>query len=170
MMPEAWDVEHNHLHHYQLGEDADPDLVERNMKTTREGSMPMWLRYAQVASLSMIWKWFYYGFKHEGVVRKTSERRKREAKNRISRILPGEMPSTVLTTIQSALFAGNFGALFETIKCFTYATFQFGILPAIGYAIGGTQMAVATLATTVLADMFTNLHSFIVIATNHVGR
>ena len=30
-------------------------------------------------------------------------------------------------------------------------------------------MAVATLATTVLADMFTNLHSFIVIATNHVG-
>ena len=31
MMPEAWDVEHNHLHHYQLGEDADPDLVERNM-------------------------------------------------------------------------------------------------------------------------------------------
>ena len=30
-------------------------------------------------------------------------------------------------------------------------------------------MAIATLATTVLADMFTNLHSFIVIATNHVG-
>ena len=57
---EAWGVEHNHLHHYQLGEDADPDLVERNMKTTREGSMPMWLRYVQVASLSMIWKWFYY--------------------------------------------------------------------------------------------------------------
>jgi fatty acid desaturase len=30
-------------------------------------------------------------------------------------------------------------------------------------------MAMATLATTLLADLFTNLHSFIVIATNHVG-
>jgi len=171
MMPEAWDVEHNHLHHYQLGEDADPDLVERNMKTTREGSMPMWLRYAQVASLSMIWKWFYYA---PNTMKELFARRAREAEKRgeesYQPYTTGEMPSTVLTTIQSALFAGNFGALFETIKCFTpYATFQFGILPAIGYAIGGTQMAVATLATTVLADMFTNLHSFIVIATNHVG-
>ena len=87
MMPEAW-TEHNHLHHYQLGEDADPDLVERNMKTTREGSMPMWLRYAQVASLSMIWKWFYYAPKHdEGVVRKTSERGGKERRRIISRIL-----------------------------------------------------------------------------------
>jgi len=42
-------------------------------------------------------------------------------------------------------------------------------LPAVGYAIGGAQMAAATLATTLLADLFTNLHSFIVIATNHVG-
>ena len=75
MMPEAWDVEHNHLHHYQLGEDADPDLVERNMKTTREGPMPMWARYMQVAALSVIWKWFYYAAEHdEGVVREKSER------------------------------------------------------------------------------------------------
>jgi fatty acid desaturase len=171
MMPEAWDVEHNHLHHYQLGEDADPDLVERNMKTTREGSMPMWLRYAQVASLSMIWKWFYYA---PNTMKELFARRAREAEKRgkesYQPFTTGEMPSTVLTTIQSALFKGNFGALVETIKCFApYATFQFGILPAIGYAIGGTQMAIATLATTVLADMFTNLHSFIVIATNHVG-
>merc|ERR1712070_345367 len=130
------DVEHNHLHHYQLGEDADPDLVERNMKTTREGSMPMWLRYAQVASLSMIWKWFYYA---PNTMKELFARRAREAEKR------GE----------------------ESYQ--PYATFQFGVLPAVGYAIGGAQMAMATLATTLLADLFTNLHSFIVIATNHVG-
>ena len=49
MQPEAWDVEHNHLHHYQLGEASDPDLVERNMKPLRTGTLPMPLRYAQVA-------------------------------------------------------------------------------------------------------------------------
>ena len=79
MMPEAWDVEHNHLHHYQLGEDADPDLVERNMKTMREGSMPMWVKYAQVASLSMIWKWFYYA---PNTMKELFARRAREAEKR----------------------------------------------------------------------------------------
>ena len=27
---QAWDVEHNFMHHYELGEASDPDLVERN--------------------------------------------------------------------------------------------------------------------------------------------
>jgi fatty acid desaturase len=170
MMPEAWDVEHNHLHHYQLGEDADPDLVERNMKTTREGPMPMWARYMQVAALSVIWKWFYYA---PNTMKELFARRAREAEKRgeesYQPYTTGSMPSTVLTTVQSA-FQGNFGAIIETAKCFApYATFQFGVLPAVGYAIGGAQMAMATLATTLLADLFTNLHSFIVIATNHVG-
>ena len=170
MMPEAWDVEHNHLHHYQLGEDADPDLVERNMKTTREGPMPMWARYMQVAALSLIWKWFYYA---PNTMKELFARRAREAEKRgeepYQPYTTGSMPSTVLTTVQSA-FKGNFGAIIETAKCFApYATFQFGVLPAVGYAIGGAQMAAATLATTLLADLFTNLHSFIVIATNHVG-
>jgi fatty acid desaturase len=163
-------VEHNHLHHYQLGEDADPDLVERNMKTTREGPMPMWARYMQVAALSVIWKWFYYA---PNTMKELFARRAREAEKRgeesYQPYTTGSMPSTVLTTVQSA-FQGNFGAIIETAKCFApYATFQFGVLPAVGYAIGGAQMAMATLATTLLADLFTNLHSFIVIATNHVG-
>merc|ERR1719284_541995 len=32
MLPEAWNVEHNNLHHYRLGESGDPDLVERNLE------------------------------------------------------------------------------------------------------------------------------------------
>ena len=46
MLPEAWDVEHNNLHHYKLGETTgDPDLVERNMAPLRQGSLPMLARY-----------------------------------------------------------------------------------------------------------------------------
>jgi hypothetical protein len=33
MLPEAWNVEHNRLHHYRLNEDGDPDLVQRNAES-----------------------------------------------------------------------------------------------------------------------------------------
>ena len=35
MMPEAWNIEHNRLHHYRLNELKDPDLVQRNLDFLR---------------------------------------------------------------------------------------------------------------------------------------
>merc|ERR1719195_2052812 len=55
MLPEAWNVEHNQLHHYRLGEDSDPDLVERNIES--------WggLNKDLMTFLSLfVWKWYYY--------------------------------------------------------------------------------------------------------------
>merc|ERR1712216_424820 len=40
MMVEAWNVEHNQLHHYHLGEVSDPDLVEHNMEYLRTLDAP----------------------------------------------------------------------------------------------------------------------------------
>jgi hypothetical protein len=40
MLPEAWSVEHNELHHYRLGEEADPDLVQRNLAFVRAMKAP----------------------------------------------------------------------------------------------------------------------------------
>ena len=60
MLPEAWNVEHNNLHHFRLGEPGDPDLVERNLDTLRTMRLPLALKYAYVAVLSGIWKWYYY--------------------------------------------------------------------------------------------------------------
>jgi hypothetical protein len=230
MMPEAWDVEHNHLHHYQvrtsnpiairsrraiapasardatpsclffsptrsqrrrpktkkkqtldliassasflrqLGESADPDLVERNMKPLRTGNLPMILRYGQVVGLALIWKWFYYA---PNTMKEMYQRREREAKKAgedfENPFKTGELPSTV-ATVAAGAFKGNFAALGETIKCFApYALFQFAALPALGYAVGGAQMATGVLLTSILADVITNVHSFIIIATNHVG-
>ena len=34
MLVEAWNCEHNQLHHYYLSEDDDPDLVEENLRLT----------------------------------------------------------------------------------------------------------------------------------------
>ena len=54
MLPEAWNVEHNNLHHYRLGESGDPDLVERNLELMRDIQLPRPLKYAAALSLAAL--------------------------------------------------------------------------------------------------------------------
>ena len=58
MLPEAWNVEHNNLHHYHLGEDSDPDLVERNLVFLRGLDIPAFMKYLIVGFFMISWKWF----------------------------------------------------------------------------------------------------------------
>ncbi|RYZ41595.1 MAG: fatty acid desaturase, partial [Myxococcaceae bacterium] len=61
MLPEAWVFEHNVLHHSHTGEDADPDLLERNAEgTLRDTGRPLPLRYVQLALLAITWRASYY--------------------------------------------------------------------------------------------------------------
>ena len=53
--PEAWKYEHNVLHHSHTGEEADPDLVERNTTWLRE-HLPMTGRYVALAILALTWR------------------------------------------------------------------------------------------------------------------
>ena len=39
MMPEAWNLEHNNRHHYNLSEIHDPDLVEQNLQIVRQANL-----------------------------------------------------------------------------------------------------------------------------------
>ena len=50
MLPEAWNVEHNNLHHYNLGEITDPDLVEENLKYLRTVKLPIVVKQASIKS------------------------------------------------------------------------------------------------------------------------
>mmetsp|Transcript_55491 Transcript_55491/g.126111 ORF Transcript_55491/g.126111 Transcript_55491/m.126111 type:complete len:200 (-) Transcript_55491:51-650(-) len=58
MLVEAWNMEHNQLHHYHLGEVYDPDLVEHNMGILREMPVPVFLKYIAVAWMACTWKWW----------------------------------------------------------------------------------------------------------------
>lgn len=60
MMPEAWNVEHNNRHHYNLSEIEDPDLVENNLKDLRDMNAPLAFKYAYVFLAASTWKWLYY--------------------------------------------------------------------------------------------------------------
>ena len=60
MMPEAWNVEHNNRHHYNLSELEDPDLVENNLVDLREMKAPLLFKYVYVFIAACTWKWLYY--------------------------------------------------------------------------------------------------------------
>ena len=49
MLVEAWNMEHNQLHHYHLGEEEDPDLVEFNLAMLRKLPLPRFFKYLVVA-------------------------------------------------------------------------------------------------------------------------
>lgn len=51
MLPEAWDVEHNYKHHFELGEGSDPDLLERNAHNVRTATRPKAVKYMEMFML-----------------------------------------------------------------------------------------------------------------------
>ena len=102
-------------------------------------------------------------------------RREREAKKKNGEdfenpFQTGELPSTV-ATVAAGAFKGKFGALVGSIKCFAPRTRRSSLqCSGLGYAVGGARArARRGSATSILADVMTNVHSVIIIATNHVG-
>jgi fatty acid desaturase len=168
MLPEAWNVEHNNLHHYRLGEVTDPDLVEENLKPVREAPIPVVARYAFVAVLASIWKWYYYApntYKELAV----TEERKRLGRDPVPK-------EGYLVTEDLTLTKLIFERPFYWVKPMDYFRrvvgpyflFYFVALPLPALLLGRWYFwnAVANL---VVAEALTNLHSFLTIATNHTG-
>lgn len=58
--PEAWNYEHNHLHHYYTGEEQDPDLVERNLDWLAASRLPKVVKLLVLAMFAASWKFTYY--------------------------------------------------------------------------------------------------------------
>uniref|UniRef100_A0A061QP33 Fatty acid desaturase n=1 Tax=Tetraselmis sp. GSL018 TaxID=582737 RepID=A0A061QP33_9CHLO len=176
MKPEAWDVEHNNLHHYKLGEKGDPDLVERNFESTirsqKAKGVPVWLRFLQLSPLLLVWKWYYYAPNTLKELEKSDTQR---ALNRGKPAPPqhwsgDDNPATFLTIILH-LMQGKIGTTVELAKCLLpYGLMMFAAIPGGVYLCLGAQAAQTAFASVVLAELLTNLHSFCIIATNHAGE
>jgi fatty acid desaturase len=176
MKPEAWDVEHNNLHHYKLGETADPDLVERNLQNTvraqKEKGVPNWLRVAQVVPLFFIWKWYYYA---PNTLKELEKWEATKAENRGEKPADsnwghlGENAASVLTTAEG-LAQGKAGMFVDLAKCLLpYGLMMFAVIPGGVYALLGAGAAKTAFASVVIAELLTNFDSFAVIATTHAG-
>jgi len=164
MLPEAWGVEHNQLHHYRLGEDADPDLVERNILA--------WggLNKDFMTFVSMfVWKWYYYA-------PNTYKELKVAELRRSGQPLPeGFDPQRPFTLIDAVL--GTFGgtpAPYSLLDLLLnvigpYFLGRFVLLP-LPLALLSPAFFWHACANLILAELLSNVHDFAVITTNHAGE
>lgn len=156
IVPEAWNYEHNVLHHYNTGERDDPDLVERNLGFLRRSKLPRWRRYLYVALLATTWKVAYYA---PSTLLQYQNYRRRRAGG---------------ATARSASFVALFnpfarGGREFWLRCLLpYGLGRFVVLPALFLPLGATA-ALFVFVNSVLAEIITNVHEFCVIGPNHTG-
>ena len=172
MQPEAWNIEHNRLHHYRLNEVKDPDLVERNLDFLRDGKYPTFLKYAVVAAVIPIWKWFYYA-------PNTYKELKTNEWIKSGKEFPKGYKPEEAVTLMSMLDPNRSGAR-EIVKpkelfAKVFAPMLVGRYVALPAALAlipgvGPTIAVHALVNLLLAELLTNVHAFITIVTNHAGE
>lgn len=160
MLPEAWSIEHNQLHHYRLGEDLDPDLLERNSEE--------WTGMKRIIMpiLSMfLWKWAYYApntYKELKVL---------EMRNKGIPLPEDFDPAAPLTL--SSIMRGKAKGVFPVSELMMrvlgpYFLVRFVLLP-LPLAFINPKYYVFALINLILADIAANIHGFIVVVPNHAG-
>jgi len=187
MLPGAWDVEHNKMHHYYLSENKDPDLVERNFELLHAMPLPSVIKYASMVFWMFTWKATYYSpntFKELELSRPRSLAAQRWPKSR-----PRTEPLTVFDfarlPVQFLLRGEVTDALFWPVLFVQWLLMVIPMmalvaLPAVfpsalglaswwPFALPWQTAAMKALLGGVIADMMSNLHSFIIVACNHSG-
>ena len=175
MKPEAWNVEHNRLHHYRLNEVEDPDLVQRNLEFLRGSKLPGVLKYLYVGVVTAVWKWFYYApntYKELKVRQMMAEGKEfpkdfvpSEAITVKSFFLPRTKSEEVLCqVVQPKDFFTN------VVGPFFLGRFFLLPLPLLAFPGIGGSLYTNALINLIAAEIVTNMHAFLTIVTNHAGE
>jgi len=148
--PDAWSYEHNIMHHYHLGEDDDPDNVERNLQWLTQSNIPMWLRYVIVYGFTAMWKYIYYAPNTLRILKN----KKRKEQDKLEVIDFNYNPKT------------EDGLELWMEYYLPYIIVKFMVFPLLFLPFGVSAFLTA-LGIIVLAELITNVHSFTVIVPNH---
>jgi len=170
MLPEAWNVEHNNLHHYRLGELGDPDLVERNLELMREIPVPRPLKYVAVAFLAAMWKWYYYAPNTYKQLKMMQMRKDGARFSREDADAPFTLPVALFDVKEAKKY--NTGPIdFMKTVMGPYLALRFLLMPAPLLLVPGIGASLfrAAVVNLLLSDVLSNMHSFLIIATNHCG-
>jgi len=169
MLPEAWNVEHNNRHHYNLSEIEDPDLVENNLSDLRDINAPLAYKYFFVFLAACSWKWLYYSPNTYKELKLAKWRR--EGK----KIPEGVIPSDAVTVKSLLLESNPFYSLTEFffVVAGPYLLLHFFVMPLpylfIGNALSNDNMYMNAVKNLFLAEILTNIHGFVAVVTNHAG-
>lgn len=165
MVPDAWRFEHNVLHHYHTGEELDPDLVERNFELMRINRAPRWFKWVVVGLISCIWKPIYYAPNTLWVLRKKRCTGPGERADEVMRLEP-----TRAYHGTKLLLPLSRGGLEFWARCvLPYVGYRFVLLPGLFLPLGWGAVE-NVFWTSVLAEVFANIHSFLIIVPNHSGE
>lgn len=155
MTPAGWHHEHDLLHHYNLGEKADPNNAQHNMQWLRQSNRPMWQRYVIVALFSGIWKIVYY----------TPRTHKELCLNAARKL---NQPAPPMTRVGAWSPFTPQGRAFWLESILPYSAYRFVLLPLLFLPLGVFAVA-SVLLNSIMAEIFTNMHSFLVMIPNHAG-
>jgi len=148
--PDAWSYEHNIMHHYHLGEEDDPDNVERNMQWLVQSKTPMWIRYIFIYAFAATWKFTYYAPNTLRIL----ENKKRKEQDKLA-----------ITDYELDPRTKN-GLKLWMEYYLPYGLLKFVVFPALFLPLG-VSAVITVLSIMVMAEFFANLHSFLVIVPNH---
>lgn len=148
--PEAWEYEHNIMHHYHLGEDDDPDNVENNTKWLHKMKIPMFVKYIVVFLLAAMWKIAYYAPNTLKILENKERRKKKQPE---------------LDSYQWDIFSDN-GFLLWKDFILPYGIVKFILIPLLFLPLGSEAFVTAFIIM-LMAEVVANLHSFLVIVPNH---
>ncbi|MEA3384604.1 MAG: fatty acid desaturase [Campylobacterota bacterium] len=148
--PDAWVFEHNIMHHYHLGEDDDPDNVEKNLKWLHAKKMPMFFKYAVIYIFAAVWKLAYYAPNTLRILENKDRRKQKLPETREYQINP---------------FKKN-GFLLWKDYVLPYGILQFIVLPLLFLPIG-MEAVITAFIVIFFGEVIANLHSFLVIVPNH---
>jgi fatty acid desaturase len=158
IVPEAWHHEHDVLHHYRLGEDADPDQVELNLEWLRQAKLPWFLKYAIVGMFAMIWKPAYYA--PNTIKELRCELRRKSGDD--------TEPETMLDWRQWVPITPQGKELWAK-SWVPYAGLKFLVIPAL-FAPLGLLAAANVWINSIGAEAIANILSFTVILPSHAGE
>jgi fatty acid desaturase len=161
--PEAWNLEHNVLHHYRTGELADPDLVEHHMQMVRDADWPMPVKLAVVAFFSLTWRYTYYAPNTFQVLAATQ----RKGRARMSLEKVGEA-EPIETRMLSAFDPRSAEGRAFLASLAPYVAGRFVLGPLAFFPLGPGAVA-SVAANTVMAEALSNFHTFCLITPNHTG-
>lgn len=158
--PEAWDYEHNVLHHYRVGERADPDLVEHHMEAVRASRLPEAVKLGIVAFYATTWRLVYYA---PNTFQVLQQARRAKAAGALAEDVE-EVETRIFRSFDPRMPEGR--AFYASIA--PYALVRFALAP-LAFAPLGPAAAVSVLVNTALAEVVSNVHTFCLIAPNHAG-
>lgn len=168
--PDAWAHEHNQLHHYQTGQDGDPDLVERNAWFIRHPRVPRFVKASIILFVMATWKLTYYAPNTFFALKQHKKARAQTPEDAKANPVPSmsEVDCWIIPGERVMLPVSRWGIEFWARCVLPYGLFRFAVLPAL-FLPFGVSAWLWVLINSILAEILANVISFVVIAPNHTG-